>query len=92
LSAQVSSIVEYWEWSEKVCEEQATICRQQADVILDVQDLLYHVLPLNHLHGIVVALLTTLWAGAAVELHAKLDGEQVCLCVSVKKLKLTRLH
>ncbi|GHJ85514.1 hypothetical protein NliqN6_1916 [Naganishia liquefaciens] len=57
LSAQVSSIVKYWEWNEN--------------------DLLYHVLPLNHLHGIVVALLTTLWAGAAVELHAKLLGEQV---------------
>ncbi|KAI5450739.1 hypothetical protein NCC49_002747 [Naganishia albida] len=40
-------------------------------------DLLYHVLPLNHLHGIVVALLTTLWAGAAVELVPKLEGEQV---------------
>lgn len=43
------------------------------------QDLLYHVLPLNHLHGIVVALLTTLWAGAAVELLPKLNGEQASL-------------
>ncbi len=42
-----------------------------------VQDLLLHVLPLNHLHGIVVALLTTLWAGASVELWSKLDGEKV---------------
>lgn len=41
-----------------------------------MQDLLYHILPLNHLHGIVVALLTTLWAGATVELVSKLDGEQ----------------
>lgn len=40
-------------------------------------DLLLHVLPLNHLHGIVVALFTTLWAGAAVELWSKLDGEKV---------------
>ncbi|WVQ85667.1 hypothetical protein IAT38_007833 [Cryptococcus sp. DSM 104549] len=37
-------------------------------------DNLLHILPLNHLHGIVVALLPTLWAGATVELWEKFDG------------------
>ncbi|KAL1410572.1 hypothetical protein Q8F55_004585 [Vanrija albida] len=40
-------------------------------------DNLLHVLPLNHLHGIVVALLPTLWAGAAVEMWERFDGAKV---------------
>ncbi|ODO11717.1 hypothetical protein I350_00501 [Cryptococcus amylolentus CBS 6273] len=40
-------------------------------------DNLLHVLPLNHLHGIVVALLPTLWAGATVELWEKFDGPAI---------------
>ncbi|TXT11215.1 hypothetical protein VHUM_01966 [Vanrija humicola] len=42
-------------------------------------DNLLHVLPLNHLHGIVVALLPTLWAGAAVEMWERFDGAKVWL-------------
>ncbi|KAL7419507.1 hypothetical protein Q5752_005418 [Cryptotrichosporon argae] len=41
------------------------------------EDNLLHVLPLNHLHGIVVALLPTLWAGAAVEMWEKFDGPKI---------------
>lgn len=41
-------------------------------------DNLLHILPLNHLHGICVALLPSLWAGAAVELWEKIDGQKVC--------------
>ncbi|GFZ43501.1 hypothetical protein JCM24511_01221 [Saitozyma sp. JCM 24511] len=37
-------------------------------------DNLLHILPLNHLHGIVVALLPTLWAGANVEMWERFDG------------------
>ncbi|WVR05877.1 hypothetical protein IAU60_002903 [Kwoniella sp. DSM 27419] len=40
-------------------------------------DHLLHVLPLNHLHGIVVALLPTLWSGATVELWEKFDGPAI---------------
>ncbi|OCF73797.1 long-chain acyl-CoA synthetase [Kwoniella mangroviensis CBS 8886] len=40
-------------------------------------DNLLHVLPLNHLHGIVVALLPTLWSGATVELWEKFDGPAI---------------
>ncbi|WVQ70958.1 hypothetical protein IAR50_000483 [Cryptococcus sp. DSM 104548] len=40
-------------------------------------DRLLHILPLNHLHGIVVALLPTLWAGATVELWDKFDGPAI---------------
>lgn len=40
-------------------------------------DNLLHVLPLNHLHGIVVALLPTLWAGASVEMWERFDGGKV---------------
>jgi len=40
-------------------------------------DNLLHILPLNHLHGIAVALLPTLWAGAAVEMWEKFDGPKV---------------
>ncbi|ORX35959.1 putative long-chain acyl-CoA synthetase [Kockovaella imperatae] len=40
-------------------------------------DNLLHILPLNHLHGITVALLPTLWAGASVELWEKFDGPAI---------------
>ncbi|OXC65732.1 hypothetical protein AYX13_05274 [Cryptococcus neoformans] len=40
-------------------------------------DNLLHTLPLNHLHGIVVALLPTIWAGATVELWEKFDGRGI---------------
>ncbi|WVF70609.1 hypothetical protein IAT40_005401 [Kwoniella sp. CBS 6097] len=40
-------------------------------------DNLLHILPLNHLHGIIVALLPTLWAGATVELWEKFDGSAI---------------
>ncbi|WVQ97318.1 hypothetical protein IAU59_004429 [Kwoniella sp. CBS 9459] len=40
-------------------------------------DNLLHILPLNHLHGIIVALLPTLWAGATVELWEKFDGPAI---------------
>lgn len=40
-------------------------------------DNLLHILPLNHLHGICVALLPSLWAGAHVELWSKFDGQAV---------------
>ncbi|BEI83418.1 hypothetical protein CcaverHIS002_0400220 [Cutaneotrichosporon cavernicola] len=40
-------------------------------------DNLLHILPLNHLHGIAVGLLPTLWAGASVELWDKFDADKV---------------
>ncbi len=40
-------------------------------------DLLLHVLPMNHLHGITVGLLTGLWSGGGSELWSKFDGEKV---------------
>ncbi|OCF39526.1 long-chain acyl-CoA synthetase [Kwoniella heveanensis CBS 569] len=40
-------------------------------------DNLLHILPLNHLHGIIVALLPTLWVGATVELWEKFDGPAI---------------
>ncbi|GMK58562.1 hypothetical protein CspeluHIS016_0600040 [Cutaneotrichosporon spelunceum] len=41
------------------------------------KDNLLHILPLNHLHGIAVGLLPTLWAGASVELWDKFDANKV---------------
>ncbi|KLT43582.1 putative long-chain acyl-CoA synthetase [Cutaneotrichosporon oleaginosum] len=40
-------------------------------------DNLLHILPLNHLHGIAVGLLPTLWAGASVEMWDKFDADKV---------------
>lgn len=40
-------------------------------------DNLLHILPLNHLHGIAVGLLPTLWAGASVEMWDKFDANNV---------------
>lgn len=40
-------------------------------------DNLLHILPLNHLHGIAVGLLPTLWAGASVEMWDKFDANKV---------------
>lgn len=40
-------------------------------------DNLLHILPLNHLHGIAVGLLPTLWAGASVEMWEKFDANKV---------------
>ncbi|KAJ2005032.1 hypothetical protein H4R26_002184 [Coemansia thaxteri] len=40
-------------------------------------DRLLHVLPLHHIHGIVVALCSALWAGATAEIAAKFDRSRV---------------
>lgn len=44
-------------------------------------DNLLHILPLNHLHGISVGLLPTLWAGASVEMWDKFDANKVGGCM-----------
>ncbi|KAJ2402749.1 hypothetical protein GGI23_000493 [Coemansia sp. RSA 2559] len=40
-------------------------------------DRLLHVLPLHHIHGIVVALCTALWAGATAEMLPRFDKDRV---------------
>ncbi|ORX68590.1 AMP-dependent synthetase and ligase [Linderina pennispora] len=41
------------------------------------EDRLLHVLPLHHLHGIIVALCTALWSGATTEMLPKFDKDRV---------------
>jgi malonyl-CoA/methylmalonyl-CoA synthetase len=41
------------------------------------KDSLLHILPLNHLHGLVFALLTYLYAGAEMQMLAKFNAEHV---------------
>ena len=57
IHAQIKSLSEAWEWSEK-------------DHILET-------LPLNHLHGNIVALSTALYSGAKVTFHSKFDQHAV---------------
>ncbi len=44
---------------------------------LSEEDRLLHALPLHHMHGVVIALLTTLQAGGAAELLPRFDAAQV---------------
>ncbi|KAJ2369020.1 hypothetical protein H4S02_010003 [Coemansia sp. RSA 2611] len=41
------------------------------------EDRLLHMLPLHHIHGIVVALCSALWAGATTEMMLKFDKDKV---------------
>ena len=58
IRAQITSLIDAWEWSEK--------------------DTIPLFLPLNHIHGIINILGCALWAGATINLMAKLNIPELC--------------
>ncbi|KAJ1993977.1 hypothetical protein GGI25_001818 [Coemansia spiralis] len=64
-----------------VVHTHASICAQVSALYeawgWSAKDRLLHVLPLHHIHGIVVALCTALWAGATTEMLPRFDKDKV---------------